>query len=70
MKYHTEATKQEKFVLRQSARDFKIGAASDTLYYVDRKAKQPERFIVIKGEDEKTRIFKECHHSPYGGHAG
>ena len=69
-KYHAEATKQEKFASRRSANDFEIDAASDTLYYVNRTAKQPRRRIVIKGEDEKIRISEECHHSPCGGHAG
>ena len=43
--------------------------AWNNLYFIGKKD-QRERRIVIKGEDEKRRIFAECHNSLCGGHAG
>lgn len=67
-KYREGATKQDKYVLRRFAKNFEYDPGTGVIYYVDRKEKK--RRIVIRGDDEKQRIFTECHNSPCGGHAG
>jgi hypothetical protein len=50
------------------AKKFEYDRVTNTIYRVDKKDKKSK--IVIRGDDEKKRIFEECHDSPFGGHAG
>ena len=69
-KYPTGANKQEKSVLRRAAKNFTFDAESNRLFYLDKgKTCSTFRRMVIK-EDEKLRIFQECHSSAFAGHAG
>ena len=65
--YHAGASKSDKYVLRQLAKNFQYDPATAVIYYIDKKG---QKRIVIRGDDEKRRIFNECHGSPFGGHAG
>ena len=61
--YPAGASKQEKFVLRRYARKFAFDDDSSRLFYLDKGQDwAPFKRMVIK-EEEKMRIFQECHSS-------
>ena len=66
--YRDGASKTDKYVLRRMAKNFEYDPVKTVIYHVDKKEKKKR--IVIRGEDEQMRIFKECHDSPCGGQAG
>ena len=68
--YPTGSSKQEKSVLRRYTKKFTFNAESSNLFYLD-KGQNGSTFmrLVIK-EEEKLRVFQECHSSDFGGHAG
>ena len=68
--YPTGSSKQEKSVLRRCTKKFTPNAESSNLFYLD-KGQNGSTFmrLVIK-EEEKLRVFQECHSSDFGGHAG
>ena len=63
-------TKQEKLVLRKFCKKFEYDQQKDSLFYMDKqKDGSTLKRLVIK-EDEKSRIFEECHSADFSGHAG
>ena len=63
-------SKQEKLVLRKFAKTFEFDPQSKLLFYIDkRKDGTFAKRLVVK-EDEKARIFEECHSAYFSGHAG
>ena len=61
--------KQEKLVLRKFAKNFEFDPQSKSLFYIDkRKDGTFVKRLVVK-EDEKARIFEECHSADFSGHA-
>ena len=63
-------SKQEKLVLRKFAKNFEFDPQSKSLFYIDkRKDGTFVKRLVVK-EDEKARIFEECHSAYFSGHAG
>lgn len=68
--YPAGLTKKEKFVLRRFARKFAFDEDSSRLFYLEnRQDGAVYKRMVIK-EEEKMRIFQECHSSNFAGHAG
>ena len=74
--YPSECKKVDKYVLRRTAKiysveitpankdDSSIGDGRPILWFVGKGKK----LLVIKGEQEKKRVFLEFHASNYGGH--
>ena len=64
------SSKQEKSVLRRFTKNFTFNAESTNLFYFN-KGQNGSTFmrLVIK-EEEKLRVFQECHSSDFGGYAG
>ena len=63
-------SKQEKLVLRKFAKHFEFDPQSKSLFYIDkRKDGTFVKRLVVK-EDEKARIFEECHSADFSGHPG
>ena len=67
-RYRDGASKSDKYVLRRMAKNFEYDPVKTVIYHVDKKDKKKR--ILIRGDEEKNRIFKERHDSPFGGHAG
>ena len=68
--YPASFTKQEKAVLRRFAKKFELDPKSNLLFYLNRtKEGTVNRRLVIR-EDEKQKIFEECHSAAYAGHCG
>ena len=73
--YPSECKKVDKYVLRRTAKkysveitpankdDSRVGEGRPILWFVGKGKK----LLVIKGEQEKKRVFLECHASNYGG---
>lgn len=68
--YPEGATKQEKLVLRRFAKKFTFDAASNALFYLDKNQDGATFRRMVIREDEKLRVFHECHSSNFAGHAG
>ena len=68
--YPDHLTKAEKYSLRRTSKKFTVEIVGEEkralLWYCDKNKK----LMVIKGEEEKKRVFMECHSSDYGGHVG
>ena len=67
--YEKHLSKPEGYSVRRSSKSYRVATKDDgqqMLYY----EKNGVSLIVIKGEEEKRKIFSECHMSEYGGHVG
>ena len=68
--YPPEFTKQEKLILRKFCKKFEYDQQKDSLFYIDKqKDGSTLKRLVIK-EDEKWRVFEECHFADFSVHAG
>ena len=68
--YPAGASKAEKSVLRRFAKKFEFDEKAQVLFYIDQGNNgAPFKRMVIQ-EDEKLRVFHECHSSSFAGHAG
>ena len=69
-KYPADLKKQDKFVLQRFAKNFTFDEQANALFCVD-KAQDGSTFkrLVIT-EEEKSRVFHECHSAGLAGHAG
>ena len=69
-KYPADLKKQDKFVLQRFAKNFTFDEQANALFCVD-KAQDGSTFkrLVIT-EEEKSRVFHECHSAGFAGHAG
>ena len=66
--YPQDFSKNQKYILRRSSKNFCV--EGEQLFYVDKRADGSSfRRIVIKGDEEKERVFQECHLNA-GGHKG
>lgn len=68
--YPEGASKREKGVLRRLSKQFTFDVQSGSLFYVDRGNDGLTFNRMVIQEEEKTRVFDECHSSPFAGHAG
>lgn len=68
--YPEGASKHEKGVLRRLSKQFTFDVQSGSLFYVDRGNDGLTFNRMVIQEEEKTRVFDECHSSPFAGHAG
>ena len=68
--YPSEFTKQEKAILRRYSKKFEYDQKLNAIFYLDRsKEGEVNKRRVIR-ENEKAKVFEECHFSPYAGHCG
>ena len=70
-RYPDGFSKQQKGILRRSCKRFQVDSESNVLYYLDKeKDGTVKKRVVVRGEEEKLRVFCERHYSNYGGHVG
>ena len=69
--YPERFTRQDKTTLRKFAKKFACDSKIESLLFYVAKEKDCTalRRLVIT-EEEKARVFKECHSAPFTGHAG
>ena len=66
-KAYPEGFTKQKTTLRKFARKFEYDSKLESLFYA---AKEKLRRLVYITEEEKARVFEECHSTPFSGHAG
>ena len=68
--YPAGFSKNQKLILRKFCKNFEYDDQADCLFYIDnRRDGSTLKRLVIK-EDEKSRVFEECHSADFSGHAG
>ena len=68
--YPAGFSKNQKLILRKFCKNFEYDDQADCLFYIDkRRDGSTLKRLVIK-EDEKSRVFEECHSVDFSGHAG
>ena len=68
--YPTGASKTEKSVLRRFAKKFEFDEKAQALFYLDQGQDGTTFKRMVIKEDEKLRVFHECHSSSFASHAG
>ena len=68
--YPTGFSKQDKTVLRNHAKKFEFDPKSDSLFYLSKQRDGTTLKRLVVQEDEKARVFAECHSANFSGHAG
>lgn len=66
--YPAGFSKKEELVLREICKNFEYDDQTDSLFYID-KRRDCSTLRVIE-ENEKSRVFDECHSADFSGHAG
>ena len=61
--------KQAKSILRRLCKKYAFDEEKNTLFYLEKKDGSTVKRIVIQ-EDEKLRVFQECHLANFAGHVG
>lgn len=71
-KYPSGFSKQDKLILSKYAKKIEFDSKSGSLFYLDRqKDGKPLRRLVITGQREKQRVFRERHSAKkFSRHAG
>ena len=69
-KYPPGFSKQEKLILRRGTRNFELNPKLESLFHLDKQKDGPILKRLVIKEDEKARVFEECHSSNFSGHAG
>lgn len=62
-------TKQDKLVLLKFSKKFEYDKKIDSLLYLEKTKEGTVKRLVIC-EDQKSRVFEECHSATYAGHSG
>ena len=64
-------------MLRRTTKKYSVETSADNDQSTDDEGRpilwftgNCKKLLVIKGEQEKNRVFMECHASKYGGHVG
>ena len=63
-------TKQDKTILRKFAKKFEYDSRLESLFYVAKEKDGTALRRLVITEEEKPRVFEECHSAPFPGHAG
>ena len=70
-KVYPEAfTKQDKTILRKFAKKFEYDSKLESLFYVAKEKDGTALRRLVIAEEDKARVFEECHSAPFSGHAG
>ena len=62
-------TKQDKTILRKFAKKFEYDSKLESLFYVAKEKDGTALRRLVITEEEKVRVFEECHSAPFSGHA-
>ena len=63
-------TKQDKTILRKFAKKFEYDSKLESLFYVAKEKDGTALRRLVIAEEDKARVFEECHSAPSSGHAG
>ena len=69
-KYPPGFSKQVKLILRRGARNLELDPKLESLFYLDKQKDGTTLKRLVLKEDEKARVFEECHSSNFSGRAG
>ena len=62
-------TKQDKTTLRKFAKKFEYDSKLESLFYVAKEEDGTALRRLVITEEEKARVFEECHLAPFSRHA-
>ena len=62
-------TRQNKKTLRKFAKKFEYDSKLESLFYVAKEKDGTALRRLVITEEEKVRVFEECHSAPFSGHA-
>ena len=62
--------KQDKTILRKFAKKFEYDSKLESLFYVAKEKDGTALRRLVIAEEDKARVFEECHSAPFSGHAG
>ena len=62
-------TRQDKKTLRKFAKKFEYDSKLESLFYVAKEEDGTALRRLVITEEEKVRVFEECHSAPFSGHA-
>ena len=68
--YSEGFTKQDKTILRKFAKKFEYDSKLESLFYVAKEKDGTALRRLVIAEEDKARVFEECHSAPFSGHAG
>ena len=68
--YPEGLTKQDKMTLQKFAKKFEYDLKLESLFYVAKEKDGTALRRLVITEEEKARVFEECHSAPFSGHAG
>ena len=63
-------TKQDKTIFRKFAKKFEYDSKLESLFYVAKEKDGTALRRLVIAEEDKARVFEECHSAPFSGHAG
>ena len=69
-KYPKGFSKQAKLTLRKYCKKFEYDDQTDSLFYNDKRRDGSALRRLVINENEKCRVFDECHSAGFSGHAG
>ena len=67
--YPKGSTRQDKKTLRKFAKKFEYDSKLESLFYVAKEEDGTALRRLVITEEEKVRVFEECHSAPFSGHA-
>ena len=69
-KAYPEGFTKQKTTLRKFAKKFEYDSKLESLFYVAKEKDGTALRRLVIAEEEKARVFEECHSAPFFGHAG
>ena len=63
-------TKQDKTTLQKFAKKFEYDSKLESLFYVAKEKDGTALRRLVIAEEDKARVFEECHSAPFSGHTG
>ena len=65
---YPEGFTKQKTTLRKFAKKFEYDSKLESLFYVAKEKDGTALRRLVITEEEKARVFKECHSAPFSGH--
>ena len=69
-KAYPEGFTKQTTTLRKFAKKFEYDSKLESLFYVAKEKDGTALRRLVITEEEKARVFEECHSAPFSGHAG
>ena len=69
-KAYPEGFTKQKTTLRKFAKKFEYDSKLESLFYMAKEKDGTALRRLVITEEEKARVFEECHSAPFSGHAG